>query len=126
MWKSKKFILAALLIAVVLVGSTAGLVLANGGDEGESQPKTLLGRVAEILNIDQQDLKDAFIQAQSEMRDEALDRHLQKQADNGRVTEEQADQYKEWWQLRPDVPIPGPLEHPGFRGGMRCRGGGHS
>ena len=76
MWRSKKFIVVALLAVVVLVGSTAGIVLAqeNGDD---SQPKTLLARVAEILSIDQQKLEDAFIQAQSDMRDEALQKLVQ-------------------------------------------------
>lgn len=99
MWRSKKFLLVALLAAVVLVGSIGGVVLAQTGSEDGSQPKTLLARVATILGIDQQKLEDAFAQAQSEMRDEAL----QKLVDEGKITQEQADQYKAWLQAQPDM-----------------------
>ena len=102
MWRSKKFILVALLAAMVLAGSTAGLVLAqeNGDD---SQPKTLLARVAEKLGINQQELEDAFAEAQSEMRDEALDSRLQNLVDEGKITQDEADQYKAWLQATPDM-----------------------
>ena len=66
MWRSKKFIIIALLVAVVLVGSITGVVLAQTEDEGDSQSKTLLSRVADILGIDQQTLEDAFAQAQEQ------------------------------------------------------------
>jgi len=151
MWRSKKFILIVVLVALVVVGSTAGVVLAqarNGGDsqtgvtlatDNVSQPKTLLARVAAILGIDQKKVEDAFAQAQREMRDEALNSYLQKLVDEGKITQEQADQYKKWWQARPDmgqyrqqlsewqqarpdIPLPGPsagFGGRGFRGG-RC------
>ena len=111
MWRSKKFIVVALVAALVLVGSTAGVVLAQTGSGGDSQtgvtlasdnasqPKTLLARVAAILGIDQQKVEDAFTQARTEMRDEAL----QKLVDEGKITQQQADQYKKWWQSRPDT-----------------------
>ena len=76
MWRSKKFIVAVL-IAVVLVGSMGGVIFAQTENGDDSQPKTLLVRVAEILGIDQQKLEDAFTQARSEMQDEALDSRLQ-------------------------------------------------
>jgi len=142
MWRTKKFIVAVLLTTVMLVGSTAGIVLAQENGDG-SQPKTLLTRVAEILGIDQQTLEDAFAEAQSEMRDEALDSYLQKLIDEGKITEEEAEQYKAWWQARPDmepfqqqlrewqqarpdVPLPGTFGRfggHGFHGGMKWGGG---
>ena len=127
MWKSKKFILIALLAVIVLVGSTVGVVFAQTGNGDESQPKALLGRVAEILDIDQQKLEDAFTQARSEMRDEALDSRLQNLVDQGKITQDEATQYKEWWQSRPAMQLPRPFGHfggHGFRSGMRW-GGGH-
>ena len=101
MWRSKRFILVTLLMVAVLVGSIGGIALAENGDD--SQPKTLLARVAEILGIDQQKVEDAFSQAQSEMRDEALDSYLQNLVKEGKITQEEADQYKAWWQARPDI-----------------------
>jgi hypothetical protein len=103
MWQRKKFIIIALLVAVVLIGSIGGVVLAQTENGDDSQPKTLLARVAEILGIDQQKVEDAFAQAQSEMREEALDSYLQKLVDEGRISNEQAEQYKAWWQSRPDM-----------------------
>ena len=77
MWRSKRFMLVAMLIAVVLVGSVVGVGCSptgNGdglpprtGDEG--LPKAIMARAAEILEIEQQKLEDAFAQAQSEMQD---------------------------------------------------------
>jgi len=103
MWRRKKFIVVALLAAVVLVGSTAGVVLAQTENGDDSQPKTLLARVAEKLGINQQELEDAFAEAQSEMRDEALDSRLQNLVKEGKITQEEADQYKAWQQARPDM-----------------------
>jgi hypothetical protein len=120
MLRSKKFIIVALLAAVVMVGSTAGVVLAQTGDEDNSsqtQQGALLVKVCEIYEentgtaIDAQALKEAFVQAQDEVRTEVLDSHLQKLVEEGKITQEQADQYKDWLESRPDVPVA--LEMPG-------------
>jgi len=115
MWRSKKFIIVAVLAAVVLVGSIGGVVLAQTENGDDSQPKAqyeaLLDKVCAIYEqntgtaIDAQELQNAFDQAQSEMRDEALDSYLQNLVEQGKITQEQADQYKAWWQSRPDVTI---------------------
>lgn len=75
--------------------------------------------------------------------DEALDRYLQNLVDEGKITEEEADQYKQWWQARPDMepfrqqlrewqeerpdmPLPGRLGRfggHGFHSGMKWGGG---
>lgn len=112
MWRSKKFIIVGALIAVVLIGSTAGAVLAND-DETETEPETqcnaMLERVCEIYEentgvaIDADDLKDAFAQATSESRNAALQSFLDKMVEEGTITQEEADQYMEWWQQRPDI-----------------------
>ncbi|MFC2060445.1 hypothetical protein ACFLTZ_05080 [Chloroflexota bacterium] len=125
MWKSKKYILAGLLAFIVLVGSTAGIVFAQSGSEDDVQPNTVLARVAEILNIDQQALEDAFNQARTEMRGEAMDAYLQKLVDEGEITQEEAKEYKEWCESRPDIMFQkgfGRSGSHGFRGGMRQSG----
>ncbi len=118
----KKTILIAVLVALVLVGSLSFVALAQTGSE--SPGKTLLARVATILGIDQQKVEDAFAQAQKEMEAEALDNHLKNLVEQGKITQEQADQYQRWWQSRPDMPegsaLPGGFGfrgHGGFRGG---------
>ena len=66
--------------------------------------------------IDSEQLKDAFHQALSELREEALEAHVQNLVDEGRITQEEADSYLEWWGSRPDIeaPLPG-LGGPGPR-----------
>jgi hypothetical protein len=124
MWRSKKFI-AIVLAAVLLVGGTVGVVLAadNGDEDGslpEARPEALLDRVCAIYqentgnDIDPEALKDAFAQASSEMRNEALQSRLQNLVDQDKITQEQAKQYLEWWESKPDFP---------FNFGFRGRGG---
>ena len=124
MLRRKRFVIIGLLAAVVLVGSLAGLALAQTVDTG--QPQTLLARVAAILGIDQQKLQDAVTQAQGQMRDEAVDSYLKNLVEQGRITQQQADRYKSWWQARPDTLLPGAFERGfgfhGFRGMRGARG----
>jgi len=136
MWRSKRFIIVAVLAAVLLAGSIGGIAIAQTDNGDDSQPEArqavLLERVCGIYEentgvaIDSQALKDAFAQARSEMRDEALDSYLQKLVDEGEITSDEATQYKGWWQSKPDVPVKfGFGGHGGFRGmgGMRGWGG---
>jgi len=118
MWRGKKVMVIAL-AAVLLVGSSVGVVAAQNGDD--SQPnaanQTLLDRVCEIYEentgttVDQQALQDAFAQARSEIQAEAMQNRLANLVEQGRITQDEADQYLEWWQSRPDVPV-----RFGFRG----------
>jgi len=121
MWQKKKWMIVAVLAAtlVLLAGIIGGVAYAQTDTQTNTDPtKTLLARVATILGIDQTKLEDAFSQAQKEMQDEALSDQLQSLVDEGKITQQQADQYKQWWQSRPD--LPSGLD---FRGGMGFHGG---
>jgi hypothetical protein len=128
MWRSKKLAIVAALALVVLAGSIGGAVVAQNGDDSqpEAQHEALLGRVCEIYQeksgvaIDQELLKDAFAEAQAEMRTEALQNRLESLVNEGKISEDEADQYLEWWQSRPDI-----LVRFGFggHGGVRGWGG---
>jgi hypothetical protein len=128
MWRSKKFILLAILAALILVGSIAGVVYAQDDGEEDTSPKAvLLEKVADKLGIDSQQLEDAFTEAIAEMRDEAQLRWLEKAVEEGLITEDEAAALSEWWAARPNVDFGlgglgqrGPL---GF-GRFRMRGGG--
>ena len=133
MWRSKKFIIVAVLVAVILSGTIGGVVLATNGDEiePEAQHEALLDRVCEIYQektgvaIDQVAFKDAFAQAQSEMQTEALENYLQSLIEQDKITQEQADELQEWHEARPDVPAGFGFKGPGgFRGMGRMRGFG--
>ena len=79
MWRKKKLIIVAVLVAtVVLICSVGGVALAQTENTDNTTPgKALLARVAAILGIEQQQVEDAFAQAQSEMQEEALDNYLE-------------------------------------------------
>jgi uncharacterized membrane protein len=120
--RKRKLIVVAVVACVLLVGGIAGgAILAADDSPGESQiiprPLALLERACAIYQeqtgvaIDQEQLKDALKQARQEMREEALENWLQKLVDNGRITQEEADQLLEWWQSRPDIDVP--LPEPG-------------
>lgn len=136
MWRSKKFIIVTVLAAVILTGSITGVALAQTGDEEndpQAQQEALLDKVCRIYEentgtaIDAQALKDAFAQAQSEIRDEALDSYLQKLVEEGEITQEEADEYLEWWQSRPDSAIGfGFMGHGGPMGMVNGRGRLHT
>lgn len=130
MWRSKKFVIIAVLAAVVLAGTLGGVALAQTGDEA-SPPKigTLLEKVAGIYQantgtaIDAAELQKAFEQAGKELAAGARDSYLQKLVEDGKLTQEQADQYKGWLDSKPDVPFAaGPRAHMG-RGGFGAFGG---
>ncbi len=119
---TKKSIIAAVLVGVLLVGGIAGITMAQEGSAGSGQ--TLIARVAAILGIDQATVESAFAQAQKEMRTEALDSYLKDLVDEGKITQEEADQYREWWNARPEaLDKLGPGFGFGGRGGGRHGGG---
>jgi len=97
--KSKKTLIIAIVAGLVLFGSTAGVVLAQTGSTNPDPTKTLLGRVATILKIDQKTLENAFTQARTDMQEE----RLQNLVKEGKITQAQLDQYKQWLKSRPDT-----------------------
>jgi hypothetical protein len=127
MWRGRKVMVIAL-AAVLLVGTSVGVVLAaDNGDEAGSPPEAqhwaLLDRVCEIYEentgtpVDQQALQDAVAQARSEIQAEAMQNRLANLVEKGQITQDEADQYLEWWQSRPDVAVGfGFRGHGGFCG----------
>jgi hypothetical protein len=132
MRKRKWFI--PVVLSIVLVGGIAGGVMvaaddSSGNVDQQSQLadryQALLDRACAIYEentgvaIDSEQLKDALNQAQGELKEEALESRLQNLVENGKMTQEEADNYLEWWQSRPDIEVPLPgLGGPGHRGGM--------
>jgi hypothetical protein len=130
MWRSKKFIIIAVLTVLVLGLTLGGVAMAQADDEDTSPSQTanvtsFLDKVAEIyqqntgVTIDREELQKAFTEARQAIKDEALDNFLQKLVTDGKITQEQADQFKtwsdsrptfptdefkQWWDARPDIP----------------------
>ena len=95
--------LVALMAAVIGLGSAT--VLAQESD-GETSRLGLIARVANILGLQEQQVQDAFDLAQQELRDEQFEEMVGQRLDalveSGRITQEQADELREWYAERPD------------------------
>ncbi|MCZ6867259.1 MAG: hypothetical protein O7E55_08030 [Chloroflexi bacterium] len=104
----RRWLYALILTGLLVIGITGGAVLAHGGGEnGDSPVKSFASRVAGILGLNESQVQDAFDQARTEMQDEALQAKLDKMVESGRLTQEEADEYKEWYDSRPDTLTPG-------------------
>jgi len=127
------------MLSIVLIGGIAGGVMVAADDSSSNadqgnQPcdryQALLERACAIYEektgvpINSEQLKDALDQARSELKEEALEGWLQNLVEDGRLTQEEADNYLEWWQSRPDIEVPLPgLGRAGPGGGMMWGGG---
>ncbi|MGA7678051.1 MAG: hypothetical protein WCA51_06730 [Dehalococcoidia bacterium] len=81
----------------------------NGVAKLQEHRDALTARVAEILNINKEDLGNAFKQAQGELREKSLGTRLQELINQGAWTQQQADAFKAWIKAKPDVPRIGPM-----------------
>lgn len=121
MWRSKKFIVLVTLAALILVGViSAGAVYAASNGE-ETQPEIHMEDFWDEISqsyynqtghtLDQEALLDAFADARNEIMNDRLQDHTQKLVTEGKITQEEADQYLSWWSDKPDVSL-----GPGFGG----------
>ena len=104
------------------LGVAGGVVMAQEGD-GDSPIRSFASRVAAILGIEETQVQDAMDQARREMFDERVQIWLDEMVASGRITQEQADEYKAWIESRPE----GSFGHFGKRGfrGRGFHGGWH-
>ena len=138
--RKRKWLIPTVL-SIVLVGGIAGGVMVAADDSSGTvdQQSQLADRHEELLDracaiyrdntgtaIDSEQFRAALEQAQGELQEKTLESRVQDLVDNGMLTQEEADQYLEWWQSRPDIQVPLPgVGGPGHRGGMmggRCFG----
>ena len=120
----RRWLLAGLLTTLVAVGIFGGTVLAR---QAQSDPTPaviaagpsshlgtgttdILDRTAQKLGIDADELTTAFNEARTELRQETADSRLDalfdRLVENGTLTEEEAAEYRSWYETRPSF-IPG-------------------
>lgn len=117
MRKHKKLLLIAVAATLVLTVGLTTVALADSPSDGDNGPvRTFISKVASILGLGEEQVADAFEQARQEIRDEAQGQCLQDAVEEGRITEEEADQIRQWWQDRPEA-----LEQFGCREGLQLR-----
>jgi LPS O-antigen subunit length determinant protein (WzzB/FepE family) len=103
MWKDKKFIIiSGLLVVLIALGATlGGIALSRQNDNIVRLPQVSIVLPEQAGNI----LQNISLtpEERQERMNEALDNYLQKLVDEGKITQEEADQYKAWWESRPDI-----------------------
>jgi len=105
------------LVAIIALSIGITAVVSAQSPEGEAGNdcglrQIFIGKVADILELDEEQVTDAFMQARQEMWEEALEQRLQTAVDEGLITEEEAEQIQEWWDSRPEAMQQlGPLGH---------------
>jgi len=117
----KRWIVMSVLVAVFAVGGAGSVVLGQEETEAGSPVKNLISRVATILGLEEQAVQDAVDQAMGEIHDKALQAQMEQLVEEGRLTQEQADEYLEWQRARPDTLNPG-FGMPGPFGGRHGHG----
>jgi len=96
-------IIIPIAIAVVAIATISiSVVLAQENEKGESNASRLAAKVAVILGLDTAVVDDAIKQARRELRDEAGQKKLNALVEKGRLTQEQADEYLNWIQSKPE------------------------
>jgi hypothetical protein len=106
MWQDKKFIIIASLLVVLIaaVGTLGGLALSRQNDNRPDQLQAarmqLLEKAANIL----QNNNNLTPEQREQKVDNVLDNYLQKLVEEGKITQEEADQFKAWWDSRPNIP----------------------
>jgi hypothetical protein len=119
--KKKIFLpVAATMIAIAIF--TGGAVMAQGpGPDQTGVVQSFASRVAVILGLNEADVQNAMDQARTEMQDEAMQSRLAALVEQGRLTQEQADEYSTWLKSRPEG-----IQGFGGRGlGLEFEGHGH-
>ncbi len=98
----KWLVIPALMVA--LVGLMGGAALAQTEDpQGTSPVKSLVARVAEKLGLSETTVQDALDESRQEMQGEIIDRKLNRLVENGTLTQEEADDYGDWLDARPET-----------------------
>tara|TARA_B100000315_G_scaffold75111_1_gene68787 strand:+ start:4230 stop:4712 length:483 start_codon:yes stop_codon:yes gene_type:complete len=103
----KRWLFGLLVAGLLALALTAGAVMAQSdGETGPLGAKTFAGRVAAILGLDESQVQDAINQASKEAREDKLQMKLDRMVEKGSITQEQADEYRDWRLSRPEGIMP--------------------
>jgi C4-dicarboxylate-specific signal transduction histidine kinase len=110
--RKRSWFIPVVLVSVLLIGGiTGGMIAAADSNLGATAAQNqTTDRLQDLLDracatyqdntgvaINSDQLKDALGQAQSELREEALQSRLQNLVENGNITQEEADNYLQLW-----------------------------
>ena len=106
MSKRVKIIMVGVAVVLALTLALTAVAFASEPDE-EGEPacegpwQAYMGKVAGQLGIDEEQLEDACTAAHQEMRDEAIERFLERAVEEGCIDEQESAEIVEWWSNRP-------------------------
>ncbi len=101
----RKWLMVPLVTGILAAGITGATVLAHNDDGEQQSPKdAVAAKVAVILGIDEQSVKDALTEATQELRSERVQHRLDDAVEAGRMTQAEAGAYLEWYEARPEGP----------------------
>jgi hypothetical protein len=100
-------VIALVVVAVfaAVIGTTVAFAGSPDGDtNADGGPRQVfIGKVANILGLEEEQVADAFGQAHQQMFQEAQEQRIQQAIEDGLITEEEATQIRQWWQDRPEA-----------------------
>jgi len=107
-------ILVSLLVAVLVftIGGTAMALAQEDEDEEEElvtgvEANGLLSKIAQILDIPEDELREAFAQAREELKEEKFNETFYQLIDKAEeeelITSEEAEAIREWWEQKPEA-----------------------
>ena len=103
--RKKHWLIGLLALTALVLGLGSATVLAQEST-GEPTRLGLFARMANILGLEEEQVQEAYEQARQEMRDERFEEMVGQRLDalveSGRITQEQADELREWYASRPD------------------------
>jgi hypothetical protein len=117
----KMKVLISLLVAVLVftIGGTAMALAQEDEDEEEElvtevEANDLLSRVADLLDVPEEDLIEAFTQAREELREERIEttfyQLIDKAEEEELITSDEAEAIREWWEQKPEALDPALLQ----------------
>lgn len=121
MSKQVKVLVSVVVLLLLTVGIAVPVMAQEDSAPPEESSGGILARVAEILNIPEEEMADAFKQARQEMRDEAFFSALDKAVEEGLIGEEEAEEIKGWWAERPEVLDSGLLRRAFYTPGLQYK-----
>jgi len=105
MSKRVKIIMVAVAVVLALTLALKAVAFASEPDDSEAASEgpwqTYMGKVANQLGIDEEQLQAACNAASQEMRDEAIERFLERAVEEGCIDEQESAEILEWWNDRP-------------------------
>ena len=96
----KRWLIGSVFAALMVFAVTGGVIMAQ--EDSNSTRTGFAARVASILGLETDTVEDAMEQARTEMFNQQLDANLTAMVESGRITQDQADEYKEWIESRPE------------------------